>query len=117
LANAALGIHDLLVSLFLYKLLIAIFFGKSVSDLKPEEMSSEEQYLLKTLNIVGKASFEFGLDQALLITSFTPSFISTSQKVANNFIDVLFEDNYLLKNFVIDNISGVKDFAEVEIVS
>jgi hypothetical protein len=42
LSNAALGIHDILIALFLYKILIAIFFDKSPSELKPKEMSDGE---------------------------------------------------------------------------
>lgn len=62
LANAALGIHDLLIALFLYRLIIAIFFGKSVSELDVDSMSDSEKTTLKMLNVIGKASFEFGLD-------------------------------------------------------
>lgn len=72
---------------------------------------------MTTLNVIGKASNEFSLDSTLLLTSFTPSFVLTNQRVANKFLDTLFEDDYDLKQFVIDNVSGIKDFAKVQIIS
>lgn len=117
LANAALGIHDLLIGLFLYKILVWLFFGKLPEELNIKTMSEEESNLLTTLNVIGKASNEFSLDSTLLLTSFTPSFVLTNQRVANKFLDTLFEDDYDLKQFVIDNVSGIKDFAKVQIIS
>lgn len=117
LANAALGIHDLLVGMFLYKFIVWIIFGKLPKHLKPENMSDEKQVALSIINIGGKAASEFGLETTLLLNSFTPSFIASNQRIGNKFLDTLFEDDYEVKQFITDNVSGIRDFAKVQILT
>jgi hypothetical protein len=63
-----------------------------------------------------KVGSELNISQIQPFTSWTPPQIATATRVANSAISFITNDEYELKDFIIKNIAGVRDFADVELI-
>jgi hypothetical protein len=71
--------------------------------------------LLKIGYVLEKISSELNIEQIQPFTSWTPPQIATASRIVNSSIDFISDANYELKDFLIKNIAGVRDFADVEL--
>lgn len=115
--NLFMGIYDLLLGYLLGNLIYLIFFGKTKDELKESNkiFTEEEQAYLKLGLLAEKIGSELNITQIQPFTSWTPPQISTASRVVNSSIKFITDEDYEFKDYIIKNIAGVRDFADVEL--
>jgi hypothetical protein len=99
LANLKLALHDLLIGLVLYKILLFIFSGGTN---KLNDASPLARTLIRATQDVGPS--------ALLALSFTPSFVSTAERLKATIPDLLTGD-LEVSRAMRNTLGMVRDFA------